>query len=222
MRVLGPSARAFDSLAPEQRSFLRSLPKVELHAHLNGCIPLDCLIALAHDAPGGISGTKIASVQEGLRVLQAGSIDTLQKFEDAFDLFPAIYHITSTPRAVALATSAVLDSFLEPSPQGDPPQCTYIELRTTPRSSPYMSREEYLSVVLDEVVKREDKAALIVSVDRRMTLQDATECVELAIHFRNSGQPVVAMDLCGLPFVCSSLCFPVFSETLNELCLQGR
>ncbi len=218
MRLLGPSAQAFESLDSQQRIFLQSLPKAELHAHLNGCIPFDCLIALARDVPGDISGTEMVSAREGLRVLEAGApLRKFQNLEDAFDLFLAIYHITSTPKAIALATSAVLDSFLESSPQGDPPQCSYIELRTTPRSSPHMSRKEYLSAVLDEVVKREDKAALIVSVDRRMTVEDAAECIDLAVHFRDSGQPVVAIDLCGLPFVCS-LYFPVFSETLNELC----
>ncbi|KAF8313513.1 Metallo-dependent hydrolase [Cantharellus anzutake] len=194
--MTGLSAQAFESLQPHQKSFLRSLPKAELHAHLNGCIPLDCLTTLALNTLRN-DETQPSLVQEGLRILKAGV--TLNRIEEAFDLFPAIHHITSTPEAIASATSAVLDSFLEPISLGVPPQCAYIELRTTPRSSAFMSREEYLSAVLGEVVKRDGKASLIVSVDRRMSPQDAAECISLAIHLRDSGQPIVGIDLCGNP-----------------------
>ncbi|KAF8335861.1 Metallo-dependent hydrolase [Cantharellus anzutake] len=194
--MAGLATQAFDSLPPHQKSFLRSLPKAELHAHLNGCIPLDCLIKLALDASKS-DGPQPPLVREALQILKAGL--NLNRIEDGFKLFPAIYHITSTPKAIALATSAVLDFFLEPTSPGVPPQCVYMELRTTPRSTPHMSRKEYLSVVLGEVVKRGGKASLIVSIDRRMSPQDVAECISLAIHFRNSGQPIVGIDLCGNP-----------------------
>ena len=192
----GPSGRALASLSPCQISFLQSLPKAELHAHLNGCIPLSCLQELARQLDGSVD--TLDSVKEGLAVLQAGV--ELDSIRDFFTLFPAIYHITSTPHAISAATSAVLDSFLA-SVDGQPPQCTYIELRTTPRETPSMSRRQYLDAVLGEVSKREGTATLIVSIDRRMHPSVAEECAELAILLRSQGKPVVGIDLCGDPLV---------------------
>jgi adenosine deaminase len=192
----GPSGRAFASLSISQIAFLQSLPKAELHAHLNGCIPLSCLQELARQLDG--PDATLDTVKKGLAVLQAGV--NLDAIGDFFDLFPAIYHITSTPHAVSAATSAVLDSFLA-SVDGQPPQCTYIELRTTPRETPSMSRRQYLETVLGEVSKREGAATLIVSIDRRMPPSVAEECAELAILLRSHGKPVVGVDLCGDPLV---------------------
>jgi Adenosine deaminase len=213
LNVDGQSGRALASLSSSQISFLQSLPKAELHAHLNGCIPLSCLQDLARKLDG--SEDALDTVKKGLAVLQAGvNIDAIGAF---FPLFPAIYHITSTPDAISVATSAVLDSFLT-SVDGQPPQCTYIELRTTPRETPSMSRRQYLEAVLGEVSKREGAAALIVSIDRRMHPSIAEECVELALLLRSEGKPVVGVDLCGDPHV-RSLYFSSYvapHEYLNE------
>ncbi|KAG6329278.1 hypothetical protein ID866_9811 [Astraeus odoratus] len=63
-----------------------------------------------------------------------------------------------------------------------------------------MSRYTYLTTVLDEIEKyAPDQAALIVSIDRRMTEANAAECVDLAITFKADGRRVVALDLYGNP-----------------------
>lgn len=65
----------------------------------------------------------------------------------------------------------MLEQFLEAEWLGpnEPPQCTYLELRTTPRKNEHMSREQYLDAVLQEIEKYPAEAsALIVSLDRRM------------------------------------------------------
>ena len=65
-----------------------------------------------------------------------------------------------------------------------------------------MSRKEYLAAVLDEVEKYpRERAALIISLDRRMEASVAQECVELAIELKNAGRSVVGLDLCGDPMV---------------------
>lgn len=185
----GPSGRALASLTPEQLAFLQGLPKAELHAHLNGCIPLACLQTLACDVISGDTNNSLAAeIRESLSMLSSGV--NLDEISDFFNLFPAIYAITSTPAALRTATVAVLDSFLARSADGQPPDCSYLELRTTPRATPHMTRREYLLAVLAEVSLRE-QAALIVSTDRRMDVETASECVELAIDLRNGGYPVV-------------------------------
>ncbi|KAI6037921.1 Metallo-dependent hydrolase [Pisolithus marmoratus] len=202
--IAGPSAAALHSLSPSDIEFLQSLPKAELHAHLNGSIPWQTLADLAEhltlqsaDISDEIAET-VARLRSGLR------LDEVSEF---FPLFRAIYAITSTPSALSRVTRDVLDSFLKA--HGDPPagftytpapECNYIELRTTPRATAHMSRYTYLTTVLDEVEKfSADQAALIVSVDRRMSETDAKECVDLAIALRAAGRRVVGLDLCGDP-----------------------
>ena len=209
--ITGPGEVALRALTPSQISFLERLPKAELHAHLNGSIPLPLLQDLAReytsdDDAGGVetAGADIlASIQ---RLEQAGS--ELGCIDDFFDLFPAIYALTSTPASLKRATRATLAHFLDPSsssaaPTFAPAAAVYIELRTTPRETPHMSRRVYLETVLDEIEARSpDAAALIVSLDRRMTPDVAREVLELAVQLRREGRRVVGLDLCGNPKVC--------------------
>jgi adenosine deaminase len=211
-----PGEAALRALTPSQLSFLERLPKAELHAHLNGSIPLPLLQDLAREYTpdddsdaGGAETDILASVQ---RLQQAGL--ELSKIDDFFKLFPAIYALTSTPASLKRATRAVLSHFLDPclppssssssKSTSAPAAVAYIELRTTPRETPHMNRRVYLETVLDEIEARSpDAAALIVSLDRRMTPDVAREVLELAVQLRREGRRVVGVDLCGDPKVCS-------------------
>jgi hypothetical protein len=81
----------------------------------------------------------------------------------------------------------------------------YIELRTTPRAMPAagLSKDDYVKTILDilnahnENASNAMRAFLILSVDRRNTLAEAHEVVDLAIKYKSSS--VVAVDLCGDP-----------------------
>ncbi|KAG2135138.1 Metallo-dependent hydrolase [Suillus clintonianus] len=195
--IAGPAAAALSSLCPDDVIFLRSLPKAELHAHLNGSIPIKTILELAQEHSHYSALTP--EVAETIERLRSGVI--LNEIFDFFPLFPAIYALTSTPEAVAISTRAVLQSFLNPASDGaENPQCAYLELRTTPRATKYMMRERYLTVVLDEIeMYPATQAALIVSVDRRMSDLDVEECVRLAIEMKNNGRRVVGIDVCGNP-----------------------
>lgn len=62
-------------------AFLRSLPKAELHAHLNGCIPLGVLQELAADRPQDEEDEEMNEiVQAGLVKLKQGV--TLDRFQE--------------------------------------------------------------------------------------------------------------------------------------------
>ncbi|CAE6428083.1 unnamed protein product [Rhizoctonia solani] len=198
------SARALSSLTPSQILFLENLPKVELHAHLNGSIPISCLEQLAknYKPQGNIGSADVtASIQNLANGVQFNEID------DFLKLFPAIYALTSDVHSLGIAARAVLNEFLKPRPsvsgiEGAPavPQCDYLELRSTPRETPHMTRMEYVQTVLDEVEKfPTDKVGFILSVDRRMTRAEADEVVDIAIQMKNEGRRVVGVDLCGSP-----------------------
>ncbi|KAG1808039.1 uncharacterized protein BJ212DRAFT_1281237 [Suillus subaureus] len=195
--IAGPAAAALASLCSDDVIFLQSLPKAELHAHLNGSIPIKTILELAQQYPH--SSAQTTEVADTIEKLKSGVI--LNEIFDFFSLMPAIYALTSTPEAVAIVTRAVLQSFLNPTGDGaESPQCTYLELRTTPRSTTHMTREKYLTIVLDEIeMYPADQAALIVSVDRRMSDSDVEECISLAIEMKNRGRRVVGIDVCGDP-----------------------
>ena len=196
---------AINALTPSQVDFLKALPKAELHAHLNGSIPLRVLQQLAKEyvPPGTDSDSTISDIQSGIERLRDGVV--LEDIHDFFTLFTAIYAITSTKAALARATEAVLAEFLDPIAGEEYPQATYLELRSTPRKTTAMTRLEYVETVLDQVEKyRLDQAALIVSVDRRMSKEVADECIEAAITLKNRGRRIVGVDICGHPNVSTS------------------
>jgi adenosine deaminase len=142
-------------------------------------------------------------VLAGVRRLQTGV--AFHSIDDFFRLFPAIYALTSTPASLKRATRAVLSHFLDPplpTSGSDSGSVACIELRTTPRATPHMSRRVYLETVLDEIEARApDAAALIVSLDRRMTPDVAREVLALVVQLRREGRRVVGVDLCGDPTV---------------------
>ncbi|KAJ7242880.1 hypothetical protein B0H12DRAFT_1055486 [Mycena haematopus] len=189
--LAGAAADALHSLTSTQISFLQKLPKAELHAHLNGSIPVPVILELARNHR--VSGTFPSGIEEGLKRLENVK---LRGLDDFFGLFPAIYALTSTPPALARAAQGVLSEFLD----GDTPQCTYLELRSTPRATPEMTRAEYVETVVTEVERYpEHKAALIVSMNRTMTEQEVEECVGIARSLKAKGKRIVGVDLCGDP-----------------------
>jgi adenosine deaminase len=193
----GPAAAALASLRPDDVNFLQSLPKAELHAHLNGSIPIKTILELEQQYSN--SSAQTPEITDTIEKFKSG-ID-FHEISDFFSLMTAIYALTTTPEAVETVTRAVLQSFLNPTGDGaDTPQCTYLELRTTPRATTHMTRERYLTIVLDELeTYPATQAALIVSVDRRMNDLDVEECISLAIEMKNRGRRVVGVDVCGDP-----------------------
>ncbi|KAF8551913.1 Metallo-dependent hydrolase [Imleria badia] len=201
MVVSGPARVALQSLDQDDISFLQSLPKAELHAHLHGSIPLRTLQRLAASfTPSPDSDAGVAAI---IARLQSDVI--LTEISDFFHLFPAIYALIATPAALAEATRDVLHAFLteQPPPSGftfEPAaKCSYLELRSTPRKTPHMTREQYIRTVLEEIRAFPGQAAFIVSVDRQMSELDVEECVDLAIKLHQQGEPLVGLDLCGNP-----------------------
>lgn len=77
----------------------------------------------------------------------------------------------------------------------------YLELRTTPRATPYLSAEEYVSILLDAIAAFEAEqpalhTCLILSVDRRHDLTTASSILDIALRHPHR---IVGIDLCGDP-----------------------
>lgn len=117
-----------------------------------------------------------------------------------FPLFSSyIYHLVNDTWALNYTTRSVLQDFADDG-------VVYLELRTTPRalpkSSPPLSKSGYVRAILDAIrdFEAQDprlRTKLILSVDRRNSLAEAMEVVELVREFRGEG--VVGIDLCGDP-----------------------
>ncbi|KAG6876533.1 hypothetical protein C0993_002422 [Termitomyces sp. T159_Od127] len=212
--ISGPAADALRVLTPEQITFIQNLPKAELHAHLNGSIPISVLQELAQEHLASLASSETISndlIRSGINTLMSGP--TLNEIHDFFDLFPAIYALMTTPVALARAVRAVLSLFLD----GENPQCTYLELRTTPKATSEMSREEYLRVVLKEMkANGSDRVGLIVSMDRKMAPDAMGECVKLAKMLKAEGEPVVGVDLCGDPTAGDPAAFRTYFKEAKE------
>jgi adenosine deaminase len=110
-------------------------------------------------------------------------------------------------QSIRYATTCVLQDF------SDDGVC-YLELRTTPRAIPAaeISKEQYVRIVLDAISSfcaseqntageagKEKKlhTKLILSIDRKNSLEEALEVVSLAVKYRHLG--IVGIDLCGTP-----------------------
>ena len=183
-------------------AFTRSLPKAELHAHLSGSISSETLheIWMRKRAEGDCSDLEDPSI--AIRTGADGFADVISFFP-LFDKY--IYNLCNDLHSVRYAVEKVIESF-------DADGVRYLELRTTPREclETSMTKTAYVGLV-NEIAQEWNRKAeisvevcLILSIDRRMTVEQASQVVDLAIEHQrqdhNSAGQVVGVDLCGNPF----------------------
>ncbi|PSS00915.1 hypothetical protein BD289DRAFT_464932 [Coniella lustricola] len=201
-----------------------ALPKIELHAHLSGSISRQCLheVWLRKKAAGE------TGLEDPLVEMPDGKHDyDLKTFFPLFSSY--IYHLVNDREALEHTTLSVLRDFAADG-------VVYLELRTTPRALPAsnLTKADYIATILDTIHRFESTTpnnrlhtSLILSIDRRNTLAQALEVVDLAQHFASSrslsssssssssfssgpttsptprrgggGGGVVGIDLCGDP-----------------------
>lgn len=106
-----------------------------------------------------------------------------------------LYHLLTTPSDIKSSTLSVLTSFATDN-------VAHLELRTTPRSTAGLTKSAYVSLILSTIAQHNAsqprlRTYLILSIDRRGTVADAEDTVDLALQFKDQG--VVGVDLCGDP-----------------------
>lgn len=117
--------------------------------------------------------------------------------DGTFRKFRIAHELTSNTENVYLATKNVIKEFAEDN-------VIYLELRTTPRSEPLMSEEDYVNAVIRAMNDaRNDQdiiVKLILSIDRRKSYKEQKSLLELIIRFRNQYPDLVrGVDLSGDP-----------------------
>jgi len=182
-------------MGEDLRAFVRELPKVELHAHLNGCVRAATLEELARQAGGAEAAREARRALDGPRDLEA-----------CFEVFSLVHRFATRPTALA---RLVRESLADLGDDG----VVYAELRTTPKDRPAegLTKRRYLEVVLAEMAKHNADVArrkagrrfcegrLIVSIDRRESAEEALTTARLAVELAAESPLVVGVDLSGNP-----------------------
>ncbi|KAM0250325.1 hypothetical protein ACHAP5_002386 [Fusarium lateritium] len=128
-----------------------------------------------------------------------------------------IYNLITDEESVRYTTNSVLTDFCNDG-------ICYLELRTTPRSTPQLSAEQYIATLVHTISSFENQhpqlhTRLILSVDRRHKPEQAASTLELAMKYRNQG--VVGLDLCGDPTARPGGEINVFTPIFQEAKKQG-
>ncbi|CAL9057548.1 N6-mAMP deaminase-like isoform X1 [Musa acuminata AAA Group] len=197
----------------------RELPKIELHAHLNGSVRDSTLLELAKDL--GEKG--VIAFEDVVHVIMKNG----RSLPECFKLFDLYHLLTTDHQTVTRITKEVIEDFAAEN-------VVYLELRTTPKKNEAkgMTKCSYMKAVIDGIravdtvdvdfdtsgtsnvncseatplncigspIKRKKiYVRLLLSIDRRETTAAALETVNLAMDLKNFG--VVGIDLSGNPVI---------------------
>lgn len=88
--------------------------------------------------------SSVASYNVAELIICLNDINVLSLFLRAFKKFKYAHELTDTKEAVTLATNCVIQDFAADN-------VIYVELRTTPRSTPNMSKDDYLTTVIEAI-----------------------------------------------------------------------
>ncbi|KAJ3683799.1 hypothetical protein LUZ60_014026 [Juncus effusus] len=193
-----------------------ALPKVELHAHLNGSVRDSTLLELARQL--GQKGVIVFEDVEHI-ILKNG-----RSLPECFRLFDLYHVLTTDHETVKRITKEVVEDFAAEN-------VVYLELRTTPKKNEDkgMTKRSYMQAVIEglkmvdsvdvdffnsvstnensdeKIINNETRqkkkifVRLLLSIDRRESTSSAIDTVNLAMEMKDLG--VVGIDLSGNPIV---------------------
>ncbi|XP_075883494.1 N6-Methyl-AMP deaminase [Nelusetta ayraudi] len=176
----------------EADAFYRELPKVELHAHLNGSVSVQTIEKLLVRKPH-------LNVERSMTAIGKGQRRTL---DECFQVFKVIHQLVDTEEDILMVATDVIKEFAADGVK-------YLELRSTPREEKNtgLTKKRYVETVLKAIqqCRNEDvdiDVRFLVAIDRRNGAQVAMETVKLAEEFMLSSDGlVVGIDLSGDPTV---------------------
>ncbi|KAM4573503.1 N6-Methyl-AMP deaminase [Odontesthes bonariensis] len=172
--------------------FYRELPKVELHAHLNGSVSSQTIERL-------ISRKPHLNIEHSMTAIGKGQRRTL---DECFEVFKVIHKLVDTEEDILMVATDVIREFAADGVR-------YLELRSTPREEKTtgLTKKSYIETVIGAIQQCKNKGEdidvrFLVAIDRRNGTEVAMETVKLAEEFMLSSDGlVVGMDLSGDPTV---------------------
>nr|XP_022908233.1 adenosine deaminase-like protein [Onthophagus taurus] len=171
--------------------FCKNLPKIELHAHLNGSLSSATLKKL------GCLTDSISEYQKLNTLLET----TPETLNDCFPVFKIAHNATNTKENVYTATQSVIKDFHDDN-------VVYLELRTTPRNGDDFDKETYIETVIKAICDYKNCSGktesmiikLILCIDRRHDIRTSSEMIDLIIKMKGKYPNVIkGVDLCGNP-----------------------
>ncbi|CCD61565.1 Adenosine deaminase-like protein [Caenorhabditis elegans] len=164
----------------------KNMPKVELHAHLSGSL-----------SPETIKLIMESDETRAEEIMKKYKLEKPENMTGVFDCFPVIHAILRKPEAIRIAIRQTIKEFEEDN-------CVYLELRTSPKETDFMTYEDYLQVCIEsfEAAKHEFpriKTFLIVSLDRRMPFETAAHILGLIGEAQQRTNVIVGVELSGDP-----------------------
>nr|XP_012297786.1 adenosine deaminase-like protein isoform X2 [Aotus nancymaae] len=192
---------------PRKTDFYSELPKVELHAHLNGSISSNTMKKLIAQKPD-------LNIHDQMTVIDKGKKRTL---EECFQMFQTIHKLTSSPEDILMVTKDVIKEFADDGVK-------YLELRSTPRrdNATGMTKKIYVESILEGIKQSKQEnldidVRYLIAIDRRGGPLVAKETVKLAEEFFLSTEgTVLGLDLSGDP----TYSIPQFSQNSHASSLK--
>lgn len=186
-----PSQSSTDLQAPLTTTAMRSMPKIDLHRHLEGSLRLSTLLEIAREYKLDLPVSSLEALRPYVQVVNGESPDVatfLGKFE-------VLRHFYRSPEVIArLAYEVVSDAAKD--------NVRYLELRFSPQA---LTRVQGFSLVeaTDWVIEATHQAArdhniqigLIITLVRHDPLPQAKKVAEVA--FNRIGHGIVGLDLAG-------------------------
>ncbi|XP_051239060.1 adenosine deaminase-like protein [Dicentrarchus labrax] len=172
--------------------FYRELPKVELHAHLNGSVSSQTIEKLIVRKPH-------LNIEHSMTAIGKGQRRTL---DECFQVFKVIHQLVDTEEDILMVATDVIKEFAADGVK-------YLELRSTPREEKNtgLSKKGYVETIIKAIQQCKNEGEdidvrFLVAIDRRNGTEVAMETVKLAEEFMlSSGGLVVGLDLSGDPTV---------------------
>uniref|UniRef100_A0A3B5QUZ7 N6-Methyl-AMP deaminase n=1 Tax=Xiphophorus maculatus TaxID=8083 RepID=A0A3B5QUZ7_XIPMA len=180
----------------DNAEFYKDLPKVELHAHLNGSVSVQTMEKLIRRKPH-------LNIEHSMTAIGKGQRRTL---DECFEVFKVIHKLVDTEEDILMVATDVIKEFAADNVK-------YLELRSTPREENHtrLTKKSYIETVIKAIQQCKNEGVdidvrFLVAIDRRNGAEVAMETVKLAEEFMlSSGGLVVGIDLSGDPTVPSQL-----------------
>lgn len=147
----------------ELQQFVSAMPKVELHAHLNGCIREETLFDLAKERNVTLSSTHFGHHDDVVGPTNNSSNHGRDEedysymynkkprsLHDCFEMFAEIPKCVDDENALRRITREALEDFRQH-------HVVYLELRSTPKRMKNMTKRQYIEAVVDEMKLFEEK-----------------------------------------------------------------
>ncbi|XP_055011068.1 adenosine deaminase-like protein isoform X1 [Boleophthalmus pectinirostris] len=176
----------------EADTFYRELPKVELHAHLNGSVSFQTIEKLIRRKPQ-------LNIEHSMTAIGKGQRRTL---DECFQVFKVIHQLVDSEEDIFMVATDVIKEFAADGVK-------YLELRSTPReeTATGLTKRRYIETVIKAIQQCKKERVdidvrFLVAIDRRNGSQVAMETVQLAEEFfLSSDGLVIGIDLSGDPTV---------------------